>query len=293
MTDRHRFPDTPWLEQLLRQAVAEDVGPGDVTTELVIDPARRARGDVVAREEGVVAGLPLLQRLYGLLDGRVVVEPRLADGDRVARGDTLATLTGPAAAILTGERIALNLLQYLGGIATQTARYVAAVAGTGCVVLDTRKTLPGYRELAKYAVRCGGGQNHRLGLYDRYMLKDNHWAARRARLAELVAEARRRRPDLLVEVEVDDLAQLDAVLPLGVDWILLDNFTPQRCAEAVARRDAASGAAARTRLEASGNVTLETVRAYAEAGVDAVSIGRLTHSVTALDIGLDLVPAEE
>lgn len=289
---RPELPADPWLETLLRQALREDVGDGDVTTELAVAPDRRARGAVRARAAGVVCGLPLLPRLFALLDPAVTVTPRCADGDSLAPGDVLAEIAGPAAPILTGERTALNLLQYLGGIATQTARYVAAVAGTGCRVLDTRKTLPGYRALAKYAVRCGGGENHRLGLYDRYMLKDNHWTARRAPLAELVAEARRRRPDLLVEVEVDTLDQLAAVLPLRPDWILLDNFPPEQAAAAVRRRDALRGDGdERPLLEASGNVTLETVRAYAEAGVDAVSVGRLTHSVTALDIGLDLEEA--
>jgi nicotinate-nucleotide pyrophosphorylase (carboxylating) len=198
-------------------------------------------------------------------------------------------LDGPAAVLLTGERTALNFLQYLSGIASLTALYVAETAGTGCLVLDTRKTLPGFRALAKYAVRCGGGHNHRLGLYDRIMLKDNHWAAAGGRLAGLVAEARRRHPALAVEVEVDSLAQLEQVLPLAVEWILLDNFAPDEVAAAVRSRDA--GAASRsTRLEASGNVDLDNVRAYAATGVDAVSIGRLTHSAPALDLSMELIP---
>jgi nicotinate-nucleotide pyrophosphorylase (carboxylating) len=185
---------------------------------------------------------------------------------------------------LTGERTALNFLQHLSGIATLTARYVAAVAGTGCQVLDTRKTLPGYRALAKYAVRCGGGSNHRFRLYARVLLKDNHWAAGDG-IAAMVARARARWPQLAIEVEVDTAEQLASVLPLGVDWIMLDNFTVGGVAAAVAQRDRL---AAGCRLEVSGNVTLDTIAAYAQAGADAVSVGRLTHSAPALDVGLDL-----
>ena len=203
----------------------------------------------------------------------------------MAPDQVVAEITGRTAVLLTGERTALNFLQHLGGIATLTSRYVQAVHGTSCAVLDTRKTLPGWRHLAKYAVRCGGGRNHRLGLYDRILLKDNHWTGGAGRISELVAKARERFPDLTVEVEVDDLAQLAVVLPLAVEWILLDNFTPEEAAQAVATRDASG---AQTRLEASGNVTLETIAAFAAAGVDAASVGRLTHSAPALDLGMDL-----
>lgn len=284
------FPDEPWLDELIAQSLREDVGRGDATTEVAVDAARRAVGLISAREAGVVAGLPLAVRVFRALARDVTLEPLRRDGDAVAPGDAVARLTGPAAAMLTGERTALNFLQYLSGIASQTARYAAAVAGTGCQVLDTRKTLPGYRLLAKYAVRCGGGHNHRLGLDDRILLKDNHWASRRGSLADLVARARRLHPDLAVEVEVDTLEQLAAVLPLRVEWILLDNFPPARVREAVALREVLEADGWRTRLEASGNVTLETIRAHAEAGADAASVGRLTHSVPALDLGLDFAP---
>lgn len=284
------FPDEPWLDALIAQSLREDVGGGDATTDTAVDPDRRAAGVIAAREAGVVAGLPLAVRLYAALDPEVAVTPTVRDGEAVTAGDPVARLEGRAASLLTGERTALNFLQYLSGIASQTARYAAAVAGTGCRVLDTRKTLPGYRLLAKYAVRCGGGHNHRLGLDDRILLKDNHWASRRGALADLVARGRERHPGLAIEVEVDTLAQFAAVLPLRVEWILLDNFTPAQVREAVARRDAGDPAGWRTRLEASGNVTLETIRAYAEAGADAASVGRLTHSVPALDLGLDFLP---
>ncbi len=284
--DRHGLPLGGWLETLLDQALAEDIGPGDATTRITVARGQRATARLVAREPGVVAGLPLLPRLLRRLDPGVAVAFARADGDPVTPGQTVATLGGPAAALLTGERTALNFLQQLSGIASLTARYVAA-AGPDCRVLDTRKTVPGWRALAKYAVRCGGGHNHRLGLYDRIMLKDNHWTAGGARITDLVARARSAYPDLAIEVEVDDLDQLDRVLPLAVEWILLDNFAPGVAAEAVARRDAAGVA---TRLEASGNVDLETIATYAAAGVDACSVGRLTHSAPALDLGLDFQP---
>lgn len=284
-TDDLRFPDDAWTRQLIRRSLAEDIGPGDASTAVTVAAGLTAAGRVVARQAGVVAGLPLLPLLFAELDPAVRVDLLCADGAAVVPGRAVAALAGPAAAVLSGERCALNFLQHLSGIATLTARYVAETAGTRCLVLDTRKTLPGYRLLAKYAVRCGGGANHRLGLYDRIMLKDNHWAAAGGAIAELVARARREHPRLEIEVEVDSLDQLAAVLPLGTEWILLDNFTPAEAARAVALRDAAGSAA---RLEASGNVDLATIGAFARAGVDAASVGRLTHSAPALDLGLDL-----
>lgn len=277
------FPDDDWLRELVAQSLREDLGPGDVTTAVAVRPEARAAGEVVARQAGVVAGLALVGLVYGQLDPEVDVEPVAADGDEVAAGQVLAGLRGPAASLLTGERTVLNFVQHLSGIATLTARYVGAVAGTRCRVLDTRKTLPGYRALAKYAVRCGGGSNHRLGLHDRVLLKDNHWAAGDG-IAAMVARARARWPGLPIEVEVDTPEQLALVLPLAVEWAMLDNFPVPLVAAAVAARDAAGS---RTLLEVSGNVTLETVAAYARAGADAVSVGRLTHSAPALDIGLD------
>lgn len=278
------FPAGVWLDQLVARSLREDVGTGDVSTDVAVAAGARAAGALRARSAGVVAGLPLVARVYRELDPGVSFEPLVADGMAVTAGQSLARLSGPAGSLLTGERTALNFAQHLSGIATLTARYVAAVAGTRCLVLDTRKTLPGYRELAKYAVRCGGGANHRFGLYDRVLLKDNHWAAGDG-IADMVARARSRWPALPIEVEVDTAAQMDLVLPLGVEWIMLDNFTPEEVAAAVGERNRAGSS---TRLEASGNVTLETVAAYAQAGADAVSVGRLTHSAPALDLGLDL-----
>ena len=279
------FPSGEWVDRLVAQALAEDLGKGDATTAVSVAEETLATGSVVSRDAGVVAGLPLLALVFGQLDPRVRVDLVLEDGAPVEPGSVAARLTGPAGSILSGERVALNFLQHLGGIASLTARYVVEVAGTACRVLDTRKTLPGYRTLAKYAVRCGGGHNHRMGLYDRIMLKDNHWAAGGSPIAAMVQRARSEFPDLAIEVEVDDLGQLDQVLPLDVDWILLDNFSLADTAAAVARRNEAG---CRTLLESSGNVSLETIGAYARAGVDGASVGRLTHSAGALDLGLDL-----
>lgn len=279
------FPLDPWTRELVRQSLREDVGSGDASTLVTVAADLHAEGLVVARQPGTVAGLPLVDLLFAELDPAVEVKRLLYDGTSVRPGQALVWLKGPARAILTGERTLLNFLQHLSGIATLTARYVEQVAGTRCRVLDTRKTLPGYRHLAKYAVRCGGGHNHRLGLYDRIMLKDNHWAAGGGAVEALVARSRELFPGLEIEVEVDTLAQLDRVLPLQVEWVLLDNLSAQDTAEAVRRRDAAGVA---TRLEASGNVNLQTIAGYARAGVDAASVGRLTHSAAALDLGLDL-----
>lgn len=278
------FPAGQWLDDLVAAALLEDVGPGDATTAIAVASGARASGRMCARQAGVVAGLPLAARVWNGLSSEVRFIPLVADGTAVAGGQAVAEVYGPAAPVLTGERLALNFVQHLSGIATLTARYVQAVAGTGCRVLDTRKTVPGYRLLAKYAVRCGGGDNHRLGLYDRVLLKDNHWAAG-DQLEAMVARARQLYPALPVEVEVDTPEQFARVLPLGVEWIMLDNFTVARVAQAVAARHAAGSA---TRLEISGNVTLETIGDYARAGADAVSVGRLTHSAPALDLGLDL-----
>ena len=291
MTPAHAldFPADDWTGALVKRSLAEDIGPGDFSTAVTVAADLQATARVVARQSGVVAGLPLLALLFGELDLAVSIRLLVEDGAAVEPGQVVAELRGPAAALLTGERTALNFLQHLSGIATLAARYVAAVAGTGCRVLDTRKTLPGYRLLAKYAVRCGGASNHRLGLYDRIMLKDNHWAAAGGSVDELVARSRRDHPHLAVEVEVDSIAQLEAVLPLEVEWILLDNFTPELAAKAVAVRDRAGSA---TLLEASGNLDLETIAAFARAGVDAASVGRLTHSAPALDLGLDMETAE-
>jgi len=284
-TSDFNFPNSPWARQLVQQSLLEDIGTGDATTAITTEGEVEIEARIVARQKGVVAGLPLAEIMFAELDPQVKMEKLIFDGDVVGAGDDVAVLRGPARAILTGERTLLNFLQHLSGIATLTAQYAEKVVGTKCRVLDTRKTLPGYRHLAKYAVRCGGGHNHRMGLYDRIMLKDNHWATAHGRVAELVARGRKDFPGLAIEVEVDTFAQLEQVLPLQVEWIMLDNFSFSDTEKAVEMRNSSG---MKTLLESSGNVTLETIGGYARAGVDAASVGRLTHSVPALDLGLDM-----
>jgi nicotinate-nucleotide pyrophosphorylase (carboxylating) len=282
--------ETVACRRLVELALQEDIGPGDLTSRAVIPEALEGRAVFVARAPGVISGVPAAALLFAALDPRVQFEPLLSDGDAVRPGSRLATVAGAMRSILSGERTALNFLQHLSGIATQTRRYVDAVAELKCQVLDTRKTLPAWRLLEKYAVRCGGGHNHRVGLYDGVLIKDNHLAALglgKKEIGTAVAAARRRHgPSVRVEVEVETLAELDDALACRPDIILLDNMPTEMMRQAVQRRDAAAPG---VRLEASGGVTLATARAIAETGVDRVSIGALTHSAPALDIALDYV----
>jgi nicotinate-nucleotide pyrophosphorylase (carboxylating) len=261
---------------LVDAALAEDVGEGDVTTAATVPGDARARAEITAKEDGVVCGLPVARAVFARLDPRVVFEADARDGDPVTGGAVVARVRGPARAILTGER-------------TAVARVARALEGTGTQVLDTRKTVPGMRLLAKYAVRCGGGRNHRKGLYDKILIKENHLAAARG-VSEAVRRSRAARSDLELEVEVTTLAELDEALDAGPDWILLDNFDPPRIRDAVSRVAAwAKGHdGRRPRVEVSGGITPETVRDYALPGVDFVSLGALTHSAPALDLSLDL-----
>jgi nicotinate-nucleotide pyrophosphorylase (carboxylating) len=273
------------MADAVRRALEEDLGPGDVTSTWTLPPDQRARGTFVAKEGGVIAGLLVAREVFRQLDEAVVLTFWVEDGTSVAPGTAVATVEGPAIPILSGERTALNFLQRMSGIATATRRYVEAVAGTGAVILDTRKTAPGLRALDKWAVRLGGGQNHRQGLYDMVLIKDNIAAA--GGIAQAVERVRaRNRAGLPVEVEVKTLAELDEVLALEppVDRIMLDNMDLPTMREAVRRT------AGRIPLEASGGVNLERVRAIAETGVDYISVGALTHSVRALDISLELEP---
>lgn len=275
-------PSDEQLDVLIRMALAEDLGDGDITTLSTIPADARYIGDFLVKAGGVIAGLRVAARVFALLDPAVTFQAAVADGDRVAPGQVVAVVEGPGRAILSGERVALNFLQRMSGIATAARRYVDAVAGTHAAILDTRKTVPGLRLLDKWAVRLGGGQNHRMGLYDMALIKDNHIAAVGS-ITEAVRRVRatdtRHRP---IEVEVTNLDQLREALSLDVDRILLDNMTPAQMAEAVRI------AAGRVPLEASGGVNLHTVAEIAATGVDHISIGALTHSVTALDISLDL-----
>lgn len=273
------------IEAVVAQALAEDIGHGDLTTQTAIPAAVQSTAHIVTREAGVVAGLPVVIAVFHQLDPRLKVLLHVDDGATVAAGTKLATVVGSARSILGGERVALNLLQRLSGIATMTAQYVAAVANTKAKILDTRKTTPGLRALEKYAVRVGGGYNHRFGLYDGVMLKDNHLAILAAQGIDLVSAIKQVRqhlgPMVQIEVEVESVDAAIAAAEAGADLILLDNMPLDQL------RLAVQAIAGRAKTEASGGVTLQTVRAIAETGVDYISVGALTHSVRALDIGLD------
>lgn len=273
------------VRQLIRMALAEDTGAGDITARSFVPEDKQARGTILAKESGIVAGIEVACEVFRLLDPAVKTVALKADGDAVVRADAVITLEGPARSILTGERTALNFLQRLSGIASQTRHYVDAVSGTSAKILNTRKTMPGWRWLEKAAVRAGGGTNHRAGLYDMVMVKDNHLQAA-GDLAELQAgidRARAAQPGVKIEIEADSPAQVRDFLTLrGVDIIMLDNMTLEQMRGCVALA-AGSG----VNLEASGNVTLERLPDIAATGVDFISSGALTHSVKALDLSLD------
>ncbi len=266
---------------LIKRALAEDLQGGqDVTSVATIAASAVSTADFVARKSGVLAGIEMVKATLeevGLTDISIVK----LDGSVVSAGDILLTVTGNTRAILLAERTALNFVGHLSGIASETAQWVAAVAGSKCLVRDTRKTTPGYRQLEKYAVRMGGGTNHRMSLSDAALIKDNHIAAAGG-VAPAFSAVRNAFPDAPIEIEVDTLDQLREVLPLHPDLVLLDNMSPELCAQAVA---IVAGA---TKLEASGGITINNARAYADSGVDFIAIGALTHSASVLDIGLDL-----
>ena len=272
---------TDTLERAVLAALAEDLGAGDVTTEATVPEHAVGTGELLLKESGVVCGLRVAESTFRALDPEIRFEALTSDGKNVSEPPSIvARVTGSERAILTGERVALNFLGRLSGIATLTRRYVDAIDGTGVVVLDTRKTTPGLRALEKHAVACGGGHNHRFGLDDAVLIKDNH-----LRAAGSITEAVRLvrvTTDLPIEVECETRAQVGEALELGVDAILLDNMTLAELREAV------SLTAGRARLEASGGVNLDTIRAIAETGVDEISVGALTHSARSLDVSLEL-----
>jgi nicotinate-nucleotide pyrophosphorylase (carboxylating) len=270
------------LSRVVATALAEDIGPGDVTADLV-PPASRATATVVSREDAVLCGTAWFDEVFAQLDPAVSVEWLAADGERVVPGATLCRLAGPARPLLSGERTALNFLQSLSGTATAARRYADAVAGTGCRVLDTRKTLPGLRAAQKYAVACGGATNHRHGLYDAILIKENHIIAAGG-IAPALAAARAAHPGLSIEIEVEDAGELAAALDGGADIVLLDNFGLDALREAVSITRGRPGCT--TRLEASGNVELENVRAIAATGVDFVSVGGITKHLRAIDLSM-------
>jgi nicotinate-nucleotide pyrophosphorylase (carboxylating) len=277
--------DPAMVASFAAAALDEDLAGGtDVTTVATVPAADRGRGDLVARTPGVVAGLTVAEAVFAFASADLDCAELAADGDQVEAGQPVLSVTGPIRAILTAERTALNLLCHLSGVATLTRRWVDAVAGTSAAIRDTRKTTPGLRALEKYAVRCGGGVNHRMSLSDAALIKDNHVAAAGS-VAQAFAAVRAQAPELPLEVECDTLEQVSEALAAGADLILLDNFTVTDMGAAVRL------AGGRALLEASGGLTLASARAVAETGVDYLAVGALTHSAPALDIGLDLVPA--
>ena len=275
-------PSRTELEAVVRQALAEDVGAGDLTTQATVPPGTRARARITQKQEGVLFGLDAAEVAFALLDPDVDSE-RLAPEATWREGGPVLEVEGDAAALLSAERTALNLLQRLSGVATLTARYVEAIAGTGAKLLDTRKTTPGLRTLEKAAVAAGGGHNHRIGLFDAVLIKENH-IAMAGGVGEAVRKARAASPGVLVEVEARTEADVDEALEAGAPRILLDNMAPEAMRAIVAR------VGDRAELEASGNITLATIRAVAETGVHFISVGALTHSAPALDLSLLLEP---
>jgi nicotinate-nucleotide pyrophosphorylase (carboxylating) len=263
----------------IRRAIAEDVGSGDVTTNSTVPAEAKAKVQIVAKQTGVVAGLDVAQMVFRQFDDEILFEPRVKDGEQVSQGEILAEVFGSVRALLTGERTALNFLGRMSGIATLTRQFVNAVKGTGAVIVDTRKTAPGLRAIDKLAVSLGGAQNHRHGLFDMVLIKDNHIDFAGS-LAEAVRRVRESGTNLEIEVEARSLDEVREALSIKVERILLDNMTPEMMREAVRLNNGLS------RLEASGNVTLDTVREIAETGVHYISVGALTHSARAFDVSL-------
>jgi nicotinate-nucleotide pyrophosphorylase (carboxylating) len=269
-------------DPLITAACIEDIGTGDATSRAIFPPEAMTRGTIIAKEAGVVAGVPIAKAVFSKRDPRVVFSAQLTDGARVKPNDVLVSLEGPLVSILSLERIVLNFLQRLSGIATLASQFVEAVQGTKAVILDSRKTTPGYRLIEKYAVRIGGARNHRRGLYDMMMVKDNHIKAIKS-ISLAVRRARESYPALPLEVEVDSLEHLKEALSLPVDRILLDNMDIETIHKAVVLTNN------RVPLEVSGGVTLENVRPIAEAGVNYISVGALTHSAPAVDLSLEIL----
>jgi len=269
----------------IRAWLAEDVGYGDVTTETTIPAGTAASAIIHVKEDGIIAGLPVARLVFDVVDPSLTFRALAQDGDRVARGTVIAEVEGSAHSILTGERLALNLMQRMSGVATKTRTFVDALEGLPTRLVDTRKTTPGHRLLEKYAVTIGGGSNHRFGLYDAVMIKDNHIKGAGGIRAAVEAARARIPHTMTIEVETESLAQVDEALEAGADIIMLDNMTNALMKEAVAR---IKERAPHVKVEASGGVRLETIRAIAETGVDVISVGALTYSFEALDISLDL-----
>ncbi len=282
-------PEAAIVREAAARALGEDRGPADITTLACVGPDVRASARIFAKEPCVLAGLIVAEQVFREQDPGLVMTALSTDGMALQKGETVLEITGSAASILTAERCALNFIQQLSGVATETRRYVEAAAGTRTRILDTRKTVPGLRALQKYAVRCGGGVNHRFGLYDQFLIKDNHIAltGEGGNLEAAIRAARRLDPKAPLEVEVDRLDQIPAVLAAGADIILLDNMTLEQT------RDAVRLIAGRAKTEASGNMTLERIGQVAATGVDFISVGALTHSVKAIDFSLEMITGEK
>ena len=277
---------SPSSTDVIHRALAEDLGPGDITSECFIPADHRSSARIIAKETAVLAGTEVAREVFRQVDPAIEIEIRTNDGETIAPGDLILTATGPTRALLSAERTALNFLQRLSGIATLTRRFVDAVSGTKAVILDTRKTTPGLREFERLAVRAGGGVNHRFGLFDRVLAKDNHLAITgdAAGLQRAIDEAKNRAPDILIEIEADTLDQVRLLCDLrGVDIVLLDNMTNNQLREAVQIRGEKN-----ILLEASGGVNLDTVAAIAATGIDQISVGALTHSARAIDLSMEI-----
>ncbi|MBY0014182.1 carboxylating nicotinate-nucleotide diphosphorylase [Paenibacillus typhae] len=278
------------LVQLIKSWLQEDVGSGDITTRTTIPAGHESKGIIHAKEAGVICGLPVAELVFEVVDPSLVFTPLVQEGQDVSKGTVIAEVEGSTHAILTGERLALNLMQRLSGVASRTAAFVEVLDGLPTRLVDTRKTTPGHRMLEKYAVRVGGGANHRFGLYDAVMIKDNHIKGAGG-ILQAVGRARANIPHtMMIEVETESLDQVEEALTAGADIIMLDNMDPELMKEAVRRIRTKSP---HVKTEASGNVSLETVRRIAESGVDVISVGRLTYSFNSLDISLDLNARKE
>jgi nicotinate-nucleotide pyrophosphorylase (carboxylating) len=277
-----KLPDD--VTETVRRALAEDVGPGDLTAALIPSSAR-AEAQVITREDAVLCGTAWFDEVFRQVDDRIRVVWLIKDGDAIRSGQALCRTTGPARSLLTGERVSLNFLQLLSGTATRARQYVDAVRGTKTIILDTRKTIPGLRRAQKYAVACGGGQNHRMGLYDAILIKENHIAAAGSVTAALEAARHSAPKGISVEIEVENIGQLREALAASADRLLLDNFSVEEL------KDAVTETRARAKLEASGGIDLSNIRAFAETGVDFISIGDITKNVRALDLSMRFVHA--
>lgn len=274
--------DTTKINSLIESALLEDIGDGDITTNALIPDSMYSSATMTAKADGIIAGLDVAKAVFGFLSPEIEWNPRVQDGDKISKGDLLVEMKGPFRALLSGERLALNFLQRMSGIATMTSLFVSQIAGTGTKILDTRKTVPGLRILDKYAVKAGGGENHRIGLYDMVLIKDNHIKVAGG-IKKAVAQIRNQVPkEIKIEVETTNIAEVLEALEMKVDIIMLDNMSNEmmkQCVDIINHR---------AKVEASGNMNLQRVKEVAVTGVDYISIGALTHSVTALDISMNI-----